>query len=169
MLPHINTKDGHLASNNGILVLCGHDAQTLTIFHQPSPSAPLQAEQGLTKRRLEAVERAPDLGDLSDERGRALRLGFGRACGGQVLPEERVVDVSAAVELDGGLKGDLTGDVGSGGVRLEGVVEVGDVGLVVLGVMELHDLGGDAGLEGLERESQYGRISGMTSSLIRTL
>lgn len=60
--------------------------------------------------------------------------------------------MAAAVELDGGLKGNLAGDVvgsDSGGVGFDGVVEVGDVGLVVLGVVKLHDLGRDAGLQSL--------------------
>jgi hypothetical protein len=62
-----------------------------------------------------------------------------------------VVDVAAAVELQGRLQRDHGRDVVArlGGCVLFGArVEVGDVGLVVLGVVELHDLRRDHGLEG---------------------
>ena len=73
-----------------------------------------------------------------------------------------MVDVTSAVELDGGLKSDqlsdgrrglgLRGEVGDGGF---GGVEVGDVGLVVLGVVELHDVLDDVGFEGLGEFKEY--------------
>lgn len=70
--------------------------------------------------------------------------------GGQVLPEERVVDVPAAVEVDEGLQSDLRRGILRGGGRgkLLGEVVVGVyVGLVVFAMVELHDLAGDGGLE----------------------
>lgn len=61
-----------------------------------------------------------------------------------------MVRVSAAVEVDQWLRGELRGDV-VGVLRLlqlldRGVVR-GHVGVVVLGVVELHDLAGDGGFE----------------------
>ena len=64
--------------------------------------------------------------------------------------------MSAAVEPDGGLKGDDLLDSGRRlvlrvqlGKRLFGGVQVGDVRLVVLLVVKLHDVLDDMGLEGL--------------------
>ncbi len=60
--------------------------------------------------------------------------------------------MSASVELDALLYGDLRGDVGgrdSFGLGLEETVQVGDVSLVVLAVVQLHDLGGDVRLQRL--------------------
>lgn len=72
------------------------------------------------------------------------------AVGGEVLPEERVVDVATAVKVEqrglgsGGLGVALGLGITEG---LDGGVEAVDVCLVVLGVVELHDLAGDGGLE----------------------
>jgi len=73
------------------------------------------------------------------------------AGGRQVLPEEGVVDVAAAVEVEerrdrGGLcEIALALGLGDG---LERAVEPVDVRLVVLGVVQLHDLARDVRLEG---------------------
>ena len=72
------------------------------------------------------------------------------AVGGQVLPEERVVDVTATVEVQHGCLGSSSLGVVLGiglGDGLVGGVEPVDVGLVVLGVVELHDLAGNVGLK----------------------
>ena len=65
--------------------------------------------------------------------------------------------MTAAVEPDGGLKGDDLLDGGGRlilrvqlGKRLFGGVQVGDVRLVVLLVVKLHDVLDDMGLEGLQ-------------------
>lgn len=72
------------------------------------------------------------------------------AGGGQVLPEEGVVDVAAAVEVeergDAGGLGEVALALGLGD-GLEGAVEAVDIGLVVLGVVQLHDLARDVRLE----------------------
>lgn len=68
----------------------------------------------------------------------------------QVLPEQSVVDVSTAVEVE---EGSDAGGLGRVALRLglgeglEGAVEAVDVGLVVLGVVQLHDLAGNVRLE----------------------
>lgn len=73
------------------------------------------------------------------------------AGGGEVLPEEGVVQVTTAVEVDQGRLGRGLGVVALGlglGDGLQRRVDAVDVGLVVLGVVELHDLGRDVGLKG---------------------
>jgi hypothetical protein len=70
--------------------------------------------------------------------------------GCQVLPEQGVVNVSTAVEVEkgrdaGGLCGVALG-LGLGNT-LEGAVQAVDVCLVVLGVVQLHDLARDVRLE----------------------
>lgn len=70
---------------------------------------------------------------------------------GEVLPEERVVDVATAVEVDQGSLSSSLGIVALGVGILDGLessVEAVDVGLVVLGVVKLHDLCRDVGLKG---------------------
>lgn len=70
--------------------------------------------------------------------------------GCQVLPEQSVVDVSAAVEVEEGRDAGGLGRVALGlslAKGLEGAVEAVDIGLVVLGVVQLHDLARDVRLE----------------------
>lgn len=72
------------------------------------------------------------------------------AVGGKVLPEEGVVEVATAVEVEQRRLGSGSGAVTLGlglGDGLDGRVEAVDVGLVVLGVVKLHDLARDVGLE----------------------
>ena len=76
------------------------------------------------------------------ERARVLRT--------EVLPEQRVIQVPAAVELQRPLQADDGGDVTGrrGGVQLlERAVQVRDVGVVVLGVVDLHGFGRDGRLQ----------------------
>jgi hypothetical protein len=71
--------------------------------------------------------------------------------GGQVLPEEAVVDVTTAVEVEEGRDRSRLGEVALAlGLAdgLEGAVKAVHVGLVVLRVVQLHDLARDVGLEG---------------------
>ena len=72
------------------------------------------------------------------------------AIGGQVLPEEGVVEMTTAVEVEQRGLGSSRSVVVLGlGVAdgLDSSVVSGDVGLVVLGVVQLHDLARDVGLE----------------------
>jgi hypothetical protein len=152
VLPGIHTQDGPELSNDGVLVGIRLDAHAarLGVLDQPRPPASLDAGEGDVELLLERVQAAVRVVDGRCEgagRGLAAALGGGR----EVLPEEGVVDVAAAVEVDEGLQGDLGGDV----VLLLGlcdllaeVVERGHVGVVVVLVVELHDLAADGGLEG---------------------
>lgn len=68
----------------------------------------------------------------------------------QVLPEQSVVDVSTAVEVEERRDAGSLGRVALGlglGQGLDSAVEAVDVGLVVLGVVQLHDLARDVRLE----------------------
>lgn len=150
MFPHIHPKNRHLIRNR-ILILRRNNLQLAprSISHQPTPSTPLQPQKRSPKRLLELLDR-PVLGldgRLQDGGGLVdVRLGGG--VGGQVLPEEGVVDVATAVELDLLLEVDELGDVvcgESGGLGGEGGVEVGDIGLVVFLVVDFHDLFADDG------------------------
>lgn len=152
MLPHVNSDDGNLAANDGILVLGGDNPQTVGILNEPTPTTALDAKKCLVKRSLETVDASPRLVDGFDEAWGTVGIRIRGGGGGQILPEERVVDVAAAVEPDGCLEGDLLRDVvGRHGSRvgLERVVQVIDVGLVMLAVVQLHDLRRDARLERL--------------------
>lgn len=150
MFPHIHPKNRHLIRNR-ILILRRNNLQLAprSISHQPTPSTPLQPQKCSPKRLLELLDR-PVLGldgRLQDGGGLVdVRLGGG--VGGQVLPEEGVVDVATAVELDLLLEVDELGDVvcgEGGGLGGEGGVEVGDIGLVVFLVVDFHDLFADDG------------------------
>lgn len=71
--------------------------------------------------------------------------------GGQVLPEQGVVGVAAAVEVEGGGErggGDLVVLLLGLGDLLQRRVQVRDVGLVVALVVDLHDLAGDVRFQG---------------------
>ena len=108
MLPHINPKNRRLPRNR-ILILSRHNLQ-LPLWrnrNQPPPTTPLNPQQRPRKRLLEALETTPlplNRRLQTGRRGRDLRLR--RAGGGQVLPEEGMVDVATAVELDFLLQGD---------------------------------------------------------------
>ena len=119
------------------------------ILHQPRPPTPLHARQRHIELDLQFLQPAKRLFDLLPQRptrGLSSPLILRR----QVLPEQAMVEVPAAVEVDERQEGDLRGDVGfrlRGGELLGGVVEGGHVGLVVLAVMEFHDFAGDGRFE----------------------
>ena len=76
------------------------------------------------------------------------------------LPENRVVEVSSTVKLQGSMETNHRGHVVLGhsfGQLLLGHVEVVDVGGVVLAVVELHDLGADDRLQGVVVVGQVGQ------------
>lgn len=147
MLPHINPKKRRIPGNR-ILIFRRHNLQLPLRFirNQPTPPTALNTQQRSREHLLEALVATPlPLNRRLDTRGRfELRL---RGAGGdQVLPEEGVVDVAAAVEFDLLLQRNELGDVlglEGGGLGSQGGVEVGDVGLVVLLVVDFHDLFGD--------------------------
>jgi hypothetical protein len=171
VLPDINAKDGCVADER-VLVLGGDDLKLLGegAVTEPSPTGTLNSSGSLVKVLLELVHAAEILLDGALE-GAVLQLSTARAGRSEVLPEQGVVDVAAAVEFDGRLDLDLLAHVlglDSGGVGLLGGVQVRDVGVVVLAwkkkrliaeletwcgwqptVVKLHDLARDRGLKSL--------------------
>ena len=129
----------------------GADANlaSLLVLDEPGPSTALNTSQGGVHLVLELVEAAiGGVDGLSQVAGGGLTTTS--VLGSQVLPEQGVVQVTTAVEVDGGLEGDLCRDVTLVLSLLEllnGVVVVGDIGVVVVLVVHLHDLTGDRGLQ----------------------
>jgi len=112
MLPHIHPKKRRIPRNR-ILILRRHNLQLplRLIRNQPTPPTPLDPQQCSRKHLLESLVATPlPLNRRLDTGGR-LELRLRGAGGGQVLPEEGVVDVAAAVEFDLLLQGDELGDV----------------------------------------------------------
>lgn len=152
VLPCIHTKDRPELSHDRVLVrvrLNAHAAR-LGVLDQPRPSTTLNASQGNVELFLEGIQATIALVDgarkLAGRRLAAALRGWRK-----VLPEEGVVDVTAAVEVDEGLQGDLGLDVVLGfglGDLLAEVVVGGYVGVVVVLVVEFHDLAADGRLEG---------------------
>jgi hypothetical protein len=167
VLPSINTEQRLKLANDGVLVLVGvsngsdsiphptysicADANLpgLLVLDEPSPSTALDAGESSVHLGLELAETTVGgVNGLGQSAGGGLATAS--TLGGQVLPEEGVVKVTTAVEVDGGLESNLGSDVTLVLGLLEllnGVVVVGDIGVVVVLVVNLHDLAGDGGLQ----------------------
>lgn len=151
MLPGVNAEEGLKSASNRVLVRSGDDGQSsrVLVLDEPGPSGALDTSKGGVGLLLEGLKGAKVFVDSSHEL--TLRLTTtALAVGSKVLPEERVVDVTTAVEVE---KRSLSGS--SLGIALVvglsesvgSVVEAGDVGLMVLGVVKLHDLTRDVRLK----------------------
>jgi hypothetical protein len=151
VLPGVDTEEGLKVAGDGVLVRSSNDGQSASVLvlDEPGPAGALDAGEGSIGLLLESLEGAKVLVDGSQK----LALGLtttALAVGSKVLPEEGVVDVTTAVEVE---KRSLSGS--SLGVSLVvglgdgvgSVVEASNVGLVVLGVVKLHDLARDVGLK----------------------
>lgn len=152
VLPSIDTKKRLEVAGDRVLVRASDDAKGAAglVLDQPGPTAALDSGQGGVDLLAQGVEGAKVLLDgLSQFAvGLTTAISAGR---GEVLPEERVVDVATAVEVDQGSLSSSLGIVALGVGILDGLessVEAVDVGLVVLGVVKLHDLCRDVGLKG---------------------
>jgi hypothetical protein len=143
MLPRINTENRTELSNDRILVRIRPNlhATRLRILDQPRPPTSLDTRQRRVKLLLERIQTSIAVVDSGSQLARR-RLAATLAGGRQVLPEQAVVDVAAAVEVDHWLQGDLSSNVlfllGFGDLLAE-VVERGYVGVVVVLVVEFHD------------------------------
>lgn len=102
MLPHIHPKNRNRIRNR-VLVLRADNLQLALclVTNQPSPATALQAHQNSIKSSFKFLHAAPLALDGLFEGRRHVNIGLVRAIGRQVLPEQGVVDVAAAVELDG--------------------------------------------------------------------
>lgn len=151
MLPGVNAEEGLKVTGDGVLVGSGNDGQSASVLvlDEPGPAGALDTGEGSVGLLLEGLEGAKVLVDGSQK----LALGLTTTAltvGSKVLPEEGVVDVTTAVEVEErSLSGSSLGvalvvGLGDG---VGSVVEAGNVGLVVLGVVKLHDLARDVGLK----------------------
>jgi hypothetical protein len=152
MLPRIDSKNWPELPHHWVLVCIRPNLHTprLHILDQPRPPTPLNARERAIELLLERVQATIAVVDRLGQRT-TWRLAAALAGGREVLPEQAVVDVSAAVEVDHGLQGDLRGNVLlvlCFGDLLAEVVERRYVGVVVVFVVEFHDFARDGGLEG---------------------
>ena len=142
---HVSRVTCHVSA---YLVRTRGDLQLPGIFVEakPAPAGALHRHRGGTQPRLHGLEAA----EVSADGLRQRTLGWLGPARTQILPEDGVVEVAAAIELDGALEADGRGHVALGrglGELLLGHVEVTDVGGVVLAVVQLHDLGADDRLQ----------------------
>jgi len=149
VLPHVELEerqhpDGHVA----LLVeqLVGHELPGGRVEGEDRPAGTLDPGGGGGELPLESLEGSEG---VRDRRG-DLTLGSPAPVGGEVLPEDRVVDVATEVEGEVLLiqvdRREVAG-LPSGSELVECRVGTVDVGLVVLVVVELHDLRTDVRLE----------------------
>jgi hypothetical protein len=157
MLPSINAQNRPEWSNDGILIRHADNGQAsvLRVLHKPRPSASLDARERGIDLLLQLIETAIVLVDsLCERAGGWVSAAF--ALGREVLPEQAVIHMAAAVELELRNYGHLLGEVlgcGIGFCRygrefLSQVVVGCYIGLVVFGVVDLHYFARDGGLEG---------------------
>lgn len=138
------TQQGILVSSRDNVELLG-----LRVVTQPAPTGALNGGDLSVKLLLQLVETTKVTVDRILEHTGA-QLATTVLLRSQILPEQRVVDVTTSIEVDRFLKSDGRLDVLLvDGFRelFFGLVESVDVGLVVLGVVQLHDLGRDGGFE----------------------
>lgn len=160
MLPSIDSEQGDIVSTDGILVGTGNNLQgaSALVLDQPGPATALNASKGRVDLLPQGIEATKVFLDA------LLECAFGLATTtlvsrSQVLPEEAVVDVAAAVEVQ--QRRDRSGgrliSLGLGILDgLECAVEAVDIGLVVVLVVQLHDLAADIRFEGAIVVGQVG-------------
>lgn len=153
VLPHVNTQQRDQASGGleGILVGSGGDSQSLVglVPTQPAPSRTLHTDGGIGHGSLEVLQRAIlGIDQVLQITGTQLSATLGGR--NQVLPENGVVQVTTAVELDVLLQGNdcrsiILGDSISKLLRCN--VQVVDIGGMVLGMVNFHNLGRNEGFK----------------------
>jgi len=153
MLPDINTDDGDEIEER-VLVGSSGDLKALGVHvvSEPAPSGTLNTSGSRVEFLLEVIDATKVAVDSIFKgtvfEGTTVSLALGRG-GGEVLPEEGMVNVTTAVELESSLESDaLLGSCGFG-VCGFGCVQGVDVSLMVLLVVKLHDLARDEGLESI--------------------
>jgi len=153
VLPDVNADDGDEVGaevRDGVLVIgltIGKDIRALVV-HEPSPAGALDSGRSLVESCAELVHAAPAL-DERVVKGTALgEVTVGLWAEG--VPEERMVDVTSAVEVERLLQRYELLDVAGGegfGLLLHQFVEVCDVRSVMSAVVEVNDLTAHDGFE----------------------
>jgi len=126
--------------------------------YEPDPARALDADTGSIDLSLEVLEAAKVAVDRGLERA-VLKRARRSAVRGKVLPEQRVVDVASAVELDCSLESDLLARSRGRAIGRLGRLERVDVRLVVLGVMNGHNLLADVRLKRVIRVRELGQLA----------
>ncbi len=161
MLPDIDAQQGlafdagdALAHEGIVLVGGGDDFQFAAIEDEPGPTGAEPAETCGFELLLEGIEGTKGAGDGGGE----FACGRAALAGGEEVPEEGVVPVTATVVADGAADGlgdgGEIGDEGLDGFGFEiglagdGLVEVVHVGLVMAAVVDFHGGGVDVGFQG---------------------
>lgn len=134
---------------------CDLNALRVLVVAEPSPSRALYGHGCLGEFLFKCIETAKLLGQFALQIARRTRL-F-RA---EIFPENRMIDVAAAVELQRALQCDYLGCV----ILLQsllqlhfGRIEVGDVRLMMLLMMQLHDFARNNRFECFKVEIQLGQ------------
>ena len=143
MLPSIHTDNGRVRHKR---VLVGRrddiEAAALGMVAEPAPTTALDTSEGRVELALHLFQAAKVTVNGSAQLT-TVELTATLRRRGKVLPEQRVVNVATAVEVEASLKRDgllhITLRKRLSRLGLE-VVETVDVSLVVLGVVHFHDL-----------------------------
>lgn len=133
------------------------------MISHPPPSAPLHSHAQRRNLLLHIFVTPEPLFHrlLQDSLGWKCRV-FSLVGGTQILPKQRVIQMSPSVEFQRRLKRDEGGYVSGGeGVVdfLEGDIEIGDVGVVMFGVVEFHGFRRDDGCGGTRRDYSVDGVS----------
>src|SRR5690606_32023216 len=149
VLPHVQLEQRDRRDRHTVLLvveLLDDELATDRLVRQDRPAGTLDAQRRRGEVRTEGIEGAEELID----RLRELTGGLVATLRREVLPEDRVVRVTAQVErqilrelVHRPEVPRLTGR----GELLQRRVRAVDVGRVVLGVVQLHDLAGDRGIQ----------------------
>ena len=151
MFPSINAQQRLELSEHGILICIRPHLQRprFRILDQPSPTTALNPRQLCIHELFQIVETPVRLINSIAQLSTRWLTAAGRLRG-QVLPEQGVVDVPTAMEVDERLQSDLGCRVrrgsGRGQLLIEIIVRI-YISLVMLAVVKLHDLAGNGGLE----------------------
>jgi hypothetical protein len=127
------------------------------VVDEHGPAGALDGVGGGFEVAAEGVEGA----EVFVDGGAEFAVGFVAAVGGEVGPEDGVVDVAAEVEgevlLQSADGAEVAGFAGFGEL-FQGGVDAGDVGGVVFVVVEFHDLARDVGLQRCVVVGQIGKL-----------
>ena len=141
VFPRVNTQERLVLPNDRVLVGVWLNANLagLGVLHKPYPAAALDAGKSGIELLLELVQTAVRLiNGFGQTAGR--RITTTLVLGGEVLPEQSVIPVPAAMEINQWLESNLGSNVVVGlssRILVRSVVVGVHVGLMVLAVMQL--------------------------------
>ena len=139
MFPSVDAEQRLIPTNDRILVGVGlnRDVPSLSVLDQPGPARALNSRESSIELLLEIFQTTIRSVDSLRQLARR-RLATARVLGSEVFPEEGMVEMTAAVEIDQRLEGDLGGNVAAGFrscVLIGSSIVAVHVGLVVFAVV----------------------------------